>query len=185
MGVNILWDREQPEGIEVPVARMIEMILGEGTEFVEYPFMVDGYNRARNQHDAQKILDRLQDILTRRYEISGSLLLVTPRDLYINGCDFVFGLARPASGVAVVSMARLRNDYYGRVPDDVDLIDRTAKEGAHELGHLLGLGHCKNPECVMFRPRTLDELDRKRKMLCPACREMLDSRSQDQSGRRR
>jgi archaemetzincin len=25
----------------------------------------------------------------------------------------------------------------------------------------------------MFRPRTLDELDRKRKMLCPACREAL------------
>lgn len=173
MSINILWDQQRPEGIELPVARMIEMILGKETGLVKYPFLVDGYDRDRNQHDAQQILDRMQDTLTRRYEIAGPLLLITPRDLYVNGCDFVFGLARPASSVAVVSTARLRNDYYGRVPDDTDLVDRAAKEGAHELGHLLGLGHCTDPECVMFRPRTLDELDRKRKTLCPVCREAL------------
>ncbi|MDV2481800.1 archaemetzincin family Zn-dependent metalloprotease [Methanoculleus sp. Wushi-C6] len=171
MGINILWDRQAPEGLELPVARSITMILGRETRFVEYPLLIDGYDRNRNQHDAQKILDRLQDTVTRRYAISGPLLLVTSRDLYVGACDFVFGLARPASGVAVVSTARFGNEYYGRRPDDADLIDRTAKEGAHEIGHLLGLDHCDNPECVMFRPRTLDELDRKRKMLCPACTE--------------
>lgn len=175
MGINILWDPQAPVGVELPVVRMIAMILGKEPELVEYPFLIDGYDRNRDQHDAQKILDRLQDTLTRRYDIDGPLLLVTSRDLYVNGCDFVFGLARPACGVAVVSTARLGNDYYGRTPDDTDLIDRTAKEGAHELGHLLGLDHCENSECVMFRPRTLDELDRKRKMLCPACREALAS----------
>jgi len=173
MGIHILWDTEAPVGIELPVIRMIAMILGEEAELVEYPLLIDGYDRERNQHDAHKILDRLQDTLTRRYDIDGPLLFVTSRDLYIGGCDFVFGLARPRAGVAVVSTARLGNDYYGRVPDDTDLIDRTAKEGAHELGHLLGLGHCSNPECVMFRPQTLDELDRKKKMLCPVCREAL------------
>lgn len=178
MGINILWDRQAPEGLELPVARAIAMILGRETGLVEYPLLIDGYDRNRNQHDAQKILDRLQDTLTRRYAISGPLLLVTSRDLYVGACDFVFGLARPASGVAVVSTARLGNDYYGRTPDDADLIDRASKEGAHELGHLLGLDHCSNPECVMFRPRTLDELDRKRSMLCPACTEALASQEE-------
>jgi archaemetzincin len=27
----------------------------------------------------------------------------------------------------------------------------------------------------MFRPDTLDELDRKKKMLCPTCREQLEA----------
>ena len=40
---------------------------------------------------------------------------------------------------------------------------------AHEIGHLLGLGHCTNRECVMFKPDTLDELDRKKKQLCSSC----------------
>jgi archaemetzincin len=53
---------------------MIAMILGEESELVEYPLLIDGYDRERNQHDAHKILDRLQDTLTRRYDIDGPLL---------------------------------------------------------------------------------------------------------------
>jgi archaemetzincin len=32
------------------------------------------------------------------------------------------------------------------------------------------------PECIMFRPDTLDELDRKKKMFCGPCRGQLDQR---------
>ncbi|NLA39035.1 MAG: peptidase M54, partial [Methanomicrobiales archaeon] len=71
MSINILLDQERPEGIELPVARMIGMILGRDTGLVEYPLLIDGYDRDRNQHDAQKILNRLQDTFTRRYEIRG------------------------------------------------------------------------------------------------------------------
>ena len=54
------------------------------------------------------------------------------------------------------------------------IIDRIAKEGAHEIGHLLGLPHCSDRECVMFKPDTLDELDRKKKVLCKICSERLE-----------
>ena len=96
-----------------------------------------------------------------------------PDDLYAPGEEYVFGLARPERGTAVVSTARLHNHFYGRVPCDDDLMDRVAKEGAHEVGHLLGLEHCAERECVMYAPRSLDELDRKRKMVCPACAALL------------
>ncbi|KUG19677.1 hypothetical protein ASZ90_010594 [hydrocarbon metagenome] len=149
------------------------MILDIPVDLAESPILIDGYDRGRNQHDARTILDRLQNTFIRRYEIRDPVLLVVPRDLYVNGCDFVFGLARPSGGAAVVSTARFENAYYGRMESDDDLIDRTAKEGAHEIGHLLGLDHCESVECVMFRPSTLAELDRKKKMLCPACRQAL------------
>ncbi len=95
------------------------------------------------------------------------------QDLFKNGNNFVFGLARESVGAAVVSTARLSNEYYGLRGSDDDFIDRIVKEGAHEVGHLLGLPHCANCECVMFKPDTLDELDRKKKMLCPVCANSL------------
>jgi len=91
----------------------------------------------------------------------------TRPDLSCNGLQEI--------GAAVVSTARSGNEYYGRDGDDDDLIDRITKEGAHEVGHLLGLGHCSNRECIMFRPITLDEPDRKKKMLCPICRGQLEA----------
>ena len=77
-------------------------------------------------------------------------------------------------GAGVVSTARLNNEYYGRRGSDDDFIDRIVKEGSHEIGHMLGLPHCTVPECIMFRPDTLDELYRKKKVLCPDCRELLE-----------
>jgi archaemetzincin len=102
------------------------------------------------------------------------MLLVVPDDLFTPREEYVFGLARPQHGTAVVSTARLHNRFYGRAASEDDLIDRIAKEGAHEIGHLLGLEHCNEHECVMYAPRSLDELDRKRKMCCPVCVERLE-----------
>jgi archaemetzincin len=132
-----------------------------------------GYVVARRQVDAQALLDSVQ-AYKRRHDIPDPVLLVIHQDLFRNGNSFVFGLARESVGAGVVSTSRLGNEYYGRRGSDDDYIDRIAKEGAHEAGHLLGLPHCSNRECVMFKPDTLDELDRKKKALCPACREHLD-----------
>jgi archaemetzincin len=59
--------------------------------------------------------------------------------------------------------------------NDEEFINRISREGAHEIGHLFGLGHCANPECVMFNPCTLDELDRKRNQFCQSCKPALES----------
>jgi archaemetzincin len=136
-----------------------------------------GYVVSRRQVDAQALIDSIH-AHKYRHALTEPVLLVVHQDLFGNGHSFVFGLARESVGAAVVSTARLGNEYYGRMGNDDDLIDRITKEGAHELGHLLGLPHCDTTECIMFRPNTLDELDRKKKMLCPVCSDLLKARLQ-------
>lgn len=173
MHVHIFWDASSPVGLQMPVSRLISSILRVPTTVSENHVRMMGYVPERKQIDAQALLDGIQ-AYKYRHGIDDPVLLVIQQDLFRNGNSFVFGLAREQVGAAVVSSARLSNEYYGRYGSDDDLIDRITKEGAHEIGHLLGLGHCENPECIMFRPNTLDELDRKKKMLCPACEAQLD-----------
>ena len=168
MRVKIFWDRDAPRGLESAVEKRIRSILGSDLEVTESPILLSGYNRERDQHDAQQILSRIQ-LWKRQRGAKEPILLVSPNDLAVRGQDFVFGLARESVGVAVVSTARLDNGYYGRTSEDTDLAGRVAKEGAHEIGHLFGLEHCPDVECVMFPPRTLGELDRKKLAFCMSC----------------
>jgi archaemetzincin len=173
MHIHIFWDSQSPAGLQMPVARSISAILGVKTSVSENPVRITGLDMTRKQVDAQALLDSVQSY-KRRHAIADPILLVVHQDLFQKGNRYVFGLARESVGTGVVSSARLNNEYYGLQGNDDDFIDRIVKEGAHEIGHLLGLPHCPDRECVMFRPDTLDELDRKKKTVCPACRELLD-----------
>jgi archaemetzincin len=147
----------------------------QGIALGEPGFAWDG---TRKQHNAPLILRHLlNDVLKGAPDDvrdgSGAgparLLAVTGRDLYIPMLSFVYGQAQLGGRVAVVSMARLRPEFYGLPPDEELLHIRARKEALHEVGHLLGLIHCPDASCAMALATGIRQLDHKQPSLCAGC----------------
>jgi len=119
----------------------------------------------RNQHLSTKLLAMLG-----KPEGDQRVVGVTDVDLYAPGLSFVFGEADPLSRTAIVSLCRLRQEYYGLEPDEPLLLDRAVKEAVHELGHTFGLGHCADSRCVMHFSNSLADTDLKGAQFCKRCR---------------
>jgi archaemetzincin len=84
------------------------------------------------------------------------------RDLYVEGMNFVFGLSSRFKG-SVLSVYRLPSQ------------EMVEKEAIHEMGHVLGLGHCGN-FCVMQFSNSLEEAMEKPGYFCERCRKALRGR---------
>jgi archaemetzincin len=120
----------------------------------------------RDQHDCFKILDWLES----RFPFTGKwILALTNVDLSIPVLTFVFGEARLGGRSAVISTFRLREEFYGYPTDDIVLLSRVEKEAIHEVGHMLGLTHCLDRNCVMYPSNNLLNTDVKSTRLCPRC----------------
>ena len=131
------------------------------------PLPAQAYDPRRQQYRAEAFLP---PVATRRREPRDLVLGVTAGDLFVPQLNFVFGLAEPRQNCAVVSAARLDPRFYNQAPDPALLQERTLKEAIHELGHLLGLPHCRDPRCIMFFSNTLADTDRKGPGFCRTCR---------------
>jgi len=135
-------------------------------ESLVLPVPERAFNPLRGQYHAGVIV---QELLNKVREGEYLIALVSG-DLYVDGFNFVFGLADPSYRVAVVSDARLRQEFYGLPPDRELHLSRFKKEVLHELGHLLGLPHCPDARCVMHFSNTLEDTDRKEAEFCDSCR---------------
>ena len=128
--------------------------------------LADAYNPERGQYLASKLLDSLSISPVEREE---RIVGVVEVDLYAPGLKFVFGEADVNAGRAIVSLCRLRQEYYGLPPDKGLLMERATKEIVHELGHTFGLGHCPNVRCIMHFSNSLADTDWKNVDFCPGC----------------
>lgn len=124
------------------------------------------YNPLRAQYHSTEILKRLlQDAPADCWRVLG----VTEADLYIPILTFVFGEAQMNDHGAVVSLHRLRQEFYGMPTNPELLAERLLKESLHELGHTLGLRHCSDYECVMSASHAVERIDLKLAEFCEAC----------------
>jgi archaemetzincin len=102
-------------------------------------------------------------------DAGAALLAITDFDLYKTSHRFLFGDADESQGVAVVSVHRLRSEFYGEPGDPNLLFQRTLKESIHELGHAFGLRHCYNARCAMYYSHSIFETDNKMPHFCEIC----------------
>jgi archaemetzincin len=134
------------------------------------PVPESAYNPTRRQYDSSVIL---RELAKRAGAHRQGILAIIDKDLYAQGLNFVFGEANASRGVAIIALPRLRQSYYG-LPDDRKLfLSRALKEAVHEIGHLVNIGHCQDPACVMHFSNTLADTDRKDYRFCEKCRALL------------
>ncbi|MCP4748116.1 MAG: hypothetical protein GY874_18575 [Desulfobacteraceae bacterium] len=75
----------------------------------------------------------------------------------------VYGESQLGGRAAVVSLSRLLH------ADPQVTFQRIAKICLHEVGHLLGLEHCREIGCLMRFSKQLDQLDELFSGFCSAC----------------
>jgi archaemetzincin len=124
------------------------------------------WNLKRNQYWSTALLKRLLEEVTAGSRILG----ITALDLYVPVLTFVFGEAQVGGSAAIVSLHRLRNEFYGLPPEPSVLLERAIKEALHELGHTYGLRHCSHWQCVMASSHAVERLDTRSAVFCDACR---------------
>ncbi|MET1160164.1 MAG: archaemetzincin family Zn-dependent metalloprotease [Thermoprotei archaeon] len=126
------------------------------------------FDWSRIQYYAPCLLKWLKEVfngLSEDYYVVGIGYL----DGYDTGLNFVFGEASPSLRSAIVFTRRLDPEFYGLKHDYSLYLDRVRKEVIHELGHLLGLSHCRKRECVMSFSNSVFEVDRKDARFCNEC----------------
>jgi archaemetzincin len=130
------------------------------------------FNPIREQYLASLILEELEKF---KKDFNEKWLAICDFDLYSEGLNFIFGEANPNSQISIISLIRLREEFYG-LPKNEDLfLERIKKEAVHELGHLFYLGHCQNRKCVMYFSNSLLDTDEKNSDFCQKCKKNLQS----------
>lgn len=133
--------------------------------------LVQAYNAQRRQYLSSELLVSLNKA---KRDADERIVGIVDVDLYTPGLDFVFGEADVISGIAIVSLYRLKQEYYGLPPDKALFLTRASKEIVHEIGHTFGLKHCTDTKCVMHFSNCLADTDWKETNFCSKCCPQLE-----------
>lgn len=163
----------------IAVQARIQSVLGvEVRPGPAQPIPTWAYEPRRRQFRAEAFIPLLRQVTPSG---QAKVLGITAVDLYVPRLNFVFGVADRIPGVAVISLCRLDQRFYGRPADFALLKQRAGVEAIHELGHLFGLEHCPRPDCVMFFSNCLADTDQKADTFCSHCKRRLERKLQPQS----
>jgi len=144
----------------------VEVQVGKG---LSPGVVLEFYDEEREQVRADLLVEELARLLPP------VTLVLVDADAYVERLNFVFGVAKPGWG-GIVFLARLKPEFYGYPSEENLLLERLLKESVHELGHALGLDHCRNSRCVMRFSNSILEVDAKTPYFCTRCSRLLQLR---------
>lgn len=164
-------DQGIPKHIMEHITRIFSKRFGfacELSEALEIPG--DAFNEARCQYNSKTILKQLRDRCPRD---SLRIVGITPVDLYVPILKYVYGLAQIEGKCGLISLHRLRPQFYDQPADSDLLLERVEKTALHELGHTFGLTHCRDRKCIMYSSTRIEDTDFKASDFCPTCFELM------------
>jgi archaemetzincin len=126
------------------------------------------FDKKRKQYQSHAILSDVQGYAVKNTGLN-RVLGVVDADIFVPELNFVFGEATCPGKAALISLCRLRPEFYGNAPNMELFLERTLKEAIHELGHTLGLRHCSRSSCVMHFSNSISDTDIKQSLFCDKC----------------
>lgn len=131
---------------------------------------------SRDGHEQVLASYVLDSILIRRKPKDAVILMgITEKDLYPRPeWNYVFGFASYEDGVGVTSLYRFANGNLTDTNFNESLL-RLIKISSHEIGHMFGISHCLNANCVMNGTNSLSETDFHFARACSLCQQKLNS----------
>jgi archaemetzincin len=157
--------RIDPEAVRTVRDRLVEQF-GAPPREITLPPVDFAWDERRKQYGSIPVMEML---LRECPDDALKLLAVTARDLFIPVLTFVYGQAQLGGRVGLISLARLRQEFYGLPADRDVLVHRAVKEALHEAGHTFGLVHCPDGSCAMSLATNIRQIDSKHAAFCAPC----------------
>ena len=130
------------------------------------PLTKDLLSISGTRYDANKILNR--------FNSKNNTIIITEKDITTEHRGYkewgVLGLGYRPGTTCVVSTFRMKKNV-----TEQKLHDRLIKVSIHEVGHNLGLDHCKHDiHCMMNDARgTISQIDKEKIWFCKNCKEKI------------
>jgi archaemetzincin len=136
----------------------------------EEPFALPeaAFDKTRKQYRSNQILGTIQSFAAKTKK-ANRILGVLDVDIFVPELNFVFGEASFPGKAALISLFRLKPEFYKLKPDPELFFQRAVKEAVHEIGHTLGLKHCSRSSCVMHFSNSIFDTDKKQNLFCDEC----------------
>ena len=162
----VVFDQVDKMAVSI-IAANLQAVAGLNTKILPAVAIPDdAYIPLRGQFDATIIIKKLAE----GNDGAPFKLGILADDLCSPILSFVYGESQLGGKAALVSLHRLLDS------DPEIYYQRAAKISLHEVGHLLGLGHCWESFCIMHFSSNIKALDSLSIGFCPACEYEINRR---------